>query len=183
MNSYININLKPDAEMPINRLLNALYTKLHKALCDLKSDSIGVSFPAYRVLLGNKVRIHGAVIDLTELQKLNWIGGLIGYCTVDEILAVPGDCQYRTVGRKQATMSESKLARLLKRGSISHEEAKRYKAKMFSKGLDNPYLELVSSSNGHMHRRYIDFGGLKDKPDLGTFDQFGLSKTATIPWF
>jgi CRISPR-associated endonuclease Csy4 len=54
---------------------------------------------------------------------------------------------------------------------------------MFQKGLDNPYLELESGSNGHLHRRYIVFGELMDKPMSGEFDQFGLSKTATIPWF
>ena len=27
-------------------------------------------------------------------------------------------------------------------------------AKMFTKGLDNPYLELENASNGHNRRRY-----------------------------
>ena len=54
---------------------------------------------------------------------------------------------------------------------------------MFTKGLDNPYLELVSTSNEHTHRRYIQFSGLLTEPVDGEFDQFGLSKTATVPWF
>jgi len=54
---------------------------------------------------------------------------------------------------------------------------------MFQQGLDNPYLELDRSSNGHKHRRYIQFGELKTQIIEGAFDQFGLSKTATIPWF
>ena len=80
-------------------------------------------------------------------------------------------------------MTQAKFNRLLKRGSITEDEAKQYKAKMFTKGLDNPYLELQSHSNGHKHRRYIQFGELLDSPITGEFDQFGLSKTATIPWF
>lgn len=54
---------------------------------------------------------------------------------------------------------------------------------MFSQGLDAPYLELQSASNGHRHRRYIEFGELLDAPVRGEFDSFGLSKTATVPWF
>lgn len=183
MDSYIDIQLKPDAEMPINRLLNTLYTKFHKALCDLKSEQLGISFPNYKILLGNKMRIHGSSDDLTALQQLNWIGGLVGYCEIGQILTVPLDCQYRTVSRKQTTMSQAKLNRLLKRSSITEQEVKQYRAKMFSKGLDNPYLELVSGSNGQKHRRYVEFGELLDAPVQGEFDQFGLSKTATVPWF
>jgi CRISPR-associated endonuclease Csy4 len=183
MDFYIDVQLKPDGEMPVNRLLNALYSKFHKALCDLKSENIGVSFPAYRVLLGNQMRIHGSSANLATFQRLNWIGGLLGYCDISQILVVPKGQLHRTVGRKQTTMSQSKLNRLLKRGSISEQDTKQYKAKMFTKGLDNPYLELVSGSSGHKHRRYIEFGELLTQPVLGKFDQFGLSKTATVPWF
>jgi CRISPR-associated endonuclease Csy4 len=80
-------------------------------------------------------------------------------------------------------MSQAKLNRLLKRGSINEQDAKQYKARMFTKGLDNPYLELTSGTNGHKHRRYIEFGELLTQPISGKFDQFGLSKTATVPWF
>jgi CRISPR-associated endonuclease Csy4 len=183
MDFYINVQLNPDAEMPVNRLLNVMYTKFHKALCDLKSENIGVSFPAYRVLLGKQIRIHGSSANLAALQQLNWIGDLAGHCDTSQILVVPKSHLYRTVGRRQTTMSNAKLNRLLKRGSINDEDVKQYKAKMFSKGLDNPYLELVSGSSGHKHRRYIEFGELRAQPLLGKFDQFGLSKTATVPWF
>ncbi|MEJ2075925.1 MAG: type I-F CRISPR-associated endoribonuclease Cas6/Csy4 [Reinekea sp.] len=44
------------------------------------------------------------------------------------------------------------------------------------------YMELTSGSNGHKHRRYIELGPLQDRPLAGEFDQFGLSKTATIAW-
>jgi CRISPR-associated endonuclease Csy4 len=80
-------------------------------------------------------------------------------------------------------MTLSKLNRLIKRGSIPEDEVKQYKAKMFTRGLDNPYLELQSGSNGQRHRRYIQFGDLCDVSTEGVFDQFGLSNTATVPWF
>lgn len=183
MNFFINIELKPDSEMPVNRLLNNVYTKLHKTLCDVNSTSIGVSFPRYKVLFGNVLRIHGSEGDLLQLQKINWLGGISGYCKVSDITTVPDGVKFRTISRKQTTMSMSKLRRLQKRGSIMEDEINKYKAKMFTKGLDNPYVELTSSSNSNKHRRYIEFGELLDAPVEGTFDQFGLSKTATVPWF
>ena len=183
MDHYIDVQIKPDAEMRKNVLLNKVYTKLHKALYSLKSTDIGVSFPKYKVLLGNIIRLHGNKNALQALQDTNWLGGLSGYCEITAIQAVPDNAQYRTISRKQANMTAAKLRRLIKRGSISAEEAKQYKAKMFTKGLDNPYLELESSSNGHKHRRYIEFGELLDEPIYGDFDYFGLSKIATVPWF
>ena len=80
-------------------------------------------------------------------------------------------------------MSKSKLERLKRRGSITPGEEKTYKAKMFSQGLDNPYLDLESGSTGQKHRRFIHFGPLMDQSVAGKFDSYGLSKVATIPWF
>jgi len=183
MNHYIDVLIKPDAEMRENYLLNKVYSKLHKALVDLKSSDVGVSFPQYEIILGKILRLHGSEIKLSELQATNWLGGLSGYCNVSGIEPIPCDVLYRTVSRKQSTMTEAKLRRLVKRGSIGDSELKSYRAKMFAKGLDNPYLELESGSNGHNHRRYLQFGELAAESVEGLFDQFGLSKTATVPWF
>jgi len=188
MNHYLDMQLKPDAEMRENVLLNKVYTKLHKALSTMKSTDIGVSFPKYRVKLGDVLRIHGNRDKLMALQAMNWLGGLLGYCSVSEITLVPAHVKFRIISRKQSNMTESKLRRLIKRSTISSEEEKQYKAKMFAQGIDNPYLELVSGSNGHKHRRYIQFGEILDDSVEGEFDQFGLSsrdpdKQATVPWF
>nr|WP_024592164.1 type I-F CRISPR-associated endoribonuclease Cas6/Csy4 [Pseudoalteromonas sp. TB13] len=160
MNYYIDITLQPDAEMRENVLLNKVYTKLHKALFDEQSTNIGISFPTYKILLGRAIRIHGDMNALTKLQTVNWLGGLSGYCKVSDILPIPEQVQYRVISRKQSTMTNAKLNRLIKRNTISAEEIKAYKAKMFTKGLDNPYFELESGSTGHLHRRYIQFGNL-----------------------
>lgn len=184
MDYYIDLQLQADEEIPIYFIRNKLFTKLHKALHDLKQSEIGVSFPRYQEKLGDVIRIHGSENHLQTLQQTNWIGGLSGYCSISEILSVPEQVSaYRVISRVQQNMSNSKLKRLLKRSSITEEEAKQYRAKMFTKGLDNPYIELVSGSNGHRHRRYIEFGELVGTPVAGEFDQFGLSKTATVPVF
>ncbi len=183
MNYYIDIQIQPDAEMRENVLLNKVYTKFHKALFTLQSNDIGVSFPEYRMTLGRTLRIHATKNRLTQLQQLNWIGGLSGYCKVSAIQAIPDKVTYRTVSRIQTTMSSAKLQRLIKRGTIAESNIKQYKAKIFTRGLDNAFLEIESTSNGYKHRRYIKFGELTETPTIGQFDSFGLSKEATIPYF
>jgi CRISPR-associated endonuclease Csy4 len=182
MDHYFDITLNADAEMPLNVLCNLIYTKLHKALYDLSSTAIGISFPNHKILLGNVIRLHGCASELEELGT-EWIGGLKGYCRITEIREVPKNTQFRTISRKQTTMSASALRRLMKRGSIPQDDIKEYRAKMYSKGINNPFVEIVSCSNGRKYRRYIQFGEILADPASGTFDYFGLSKTATIPWF
>jgi len=183
MNYYIDLTIKPDSEMRESVLFNKVYAKFHKALVALSSNSIGISFPEYKVKLGHVFRIHGDSVLLQDLQKLNWLGGLHGYCHLSDVQKNPNEVRYRVISRIQSNMTQSKLNRLIKRNSISQEEIKLYKAKMFTKGLDNPYVEFESGSNGHRHRRYIQFGMVSDFPVAGEFDSFGLSKKATIPWF
>ena len=183
MDHYIDVLLLSDPELSLPILMNALFSKFHKALCNLHSTGIGVSFPKQGPNLGNLMRIHGTSTLLTKLQQLNWIGPMVGYCKIGDILPVPPQVKYCRVFRIQPNMSPAKLRRLIKRGSIAEDETHRYKSKMISQCLFKPYIELTSGSTGHRHRRYIAFGPLQDKPVEGKFDQFGLSSTATVPWF
>lgn len=183
MDHYIEITLKSDAEMQENVLLNRVYTKLHKALFDLTCTSIGVSFPDYQVMLGRRIRVHGTLAELDKLQSLDWLAELINYCNVSAAKKIPSQTQYRVICRKQSNMTQTKLNRLIKRGTIAPEQIREYKAKMFTKGLNNPYVELKSTSNGEKYRRYFEFGELLSEPVDGVFDYFGLSKQATVPWF
>jgi CRISPR-associated endonuclease Csy4 len=47
-----------------------------------------------------------------------------GYCQQSDIKVVPVEAKFRTVSRKQTTMSPAKLRHLLKLGTISELEAK-----------------------------------------------------------
>ncbi|MFK5881757.1 MAG: type I-F CRISPR-associated endoribonuclease Cas6/Csy4 [Sulfurospirillum sp.] len=183
MDYYLDIRLLPTKEMRENVLLNQVYSSFHKRLYDLKSTTIGVSFPEYRLKLGRLLRIHGTREDLERLEEKDWLGKYRDFCKVGTITAVPQNVKYRIVSRVQQNMTEAKLRRLIKRGSISDEEVKKYRIKMYEGGLDNPFVELVSISNGQRHRRFIEFGKLEDVVIEDKFDLFGLSKTATIPWF
>ena len=183
MDYYIDIKLIPNKEIRENVLLNQVYTTFHKRLYDLKSKNIAVSFPEYRLKLGKLFRIHGTKEALEKFNEKDWLGKYQAFCKVSNIIALPEKVQYRTVSRVQQNMTEAKLRRLIKRGTIPEEDIKKYRIKMFQGGLDNPYVELVSMSNGQLHRRFIEFGELQDAEIKGEFDLFGLSKVSTIPWF
>lgn len=184
MDHYIDLRLQADEEVPIYFIRNKVFTKLHKALNELNENAIGVSFPHYKTHLGDILRLHGSYSALQRLQQKNWLGGLAGYCLVSDILAIPEKITgYRTVSRIRQNMSNAKLQRLIKRQTITADKVEDYKLKMLATGLSNPYLELESASNGHKHRRYLHFGELQVEPVAGVFDHFGLSKTATVPWF
>lgn len=183
MTHYIDIRLFPNKEIRENVLLNQVYTAFHKRLYGLKSKEIGVSFPEYRLKLGRLFRIHGTKEALERLTEKDWLGKYKVFCKVSDINTVPDKVEYRTVSRIQQNMTEAKLRRLIKRGNIPEEDIKKYRVKMYQGGLDNPYVELISMSNGQLHRRFISFGDLKTEEVKGDFDLFGLSKVSTIPWF
>ncbi len=183
MNSYIDVVIKPQKKIKSNVLLNKVYSQLHLALCEMNSDSIGVSFPKYKVTLGNTIRIHGIAEQIKPLSEDQWVGPLKEYCDVSSVLTVKSDALHRKVSRARPNMTESKLRRIVKRNALSSEEIKAYRVKMFSKGLADPYVELQSSSTGQFYRRFISFGEISAKPTEGEFDSFGLSRSATIPWF
>ncbi len=184
MEHYIELKINPDnAEMRENELLNKVYSKFHKGLFELKSQNIGVSFPDYKIKLGRRMRIHGTQADLTQLQDLNWLGAFVGFCNINEIQPIPEKVDYRNLSRIRTTMSKAKLKRLIKRKNLSTEEIKKYKQTMFKQGLTEPFIELASVSTGQFYHRFIYFSEIMEKSKTGTFDTFGLSKTATIPWF
>ena len=183
MDSYIDISLRPKSGMQVYLLMNQVYSKLHKALFVMVASEIGVSFPNYQSNLGSVLRLHSDKAALVGLQSLDWLSGLQIYCHVSLIKDVPKKCKYRVVSRIQNNMSKAKLRRLIKRGSISEHEILAYKSQMQSTVMNYPFVELKSMSNGQKHRRYIKLSSLYDNEVKGKFDSFGLSKSATVPWF
>lgn len=194
MTGYISIQLSSDEECPLWFLRNALFAKLHKAIYDLNANDIAVSFPqAKQNVLGSVIRIHSAKEKLVELQNLNWLGGLSGYCKVSEVLPVPDKIKgYQNLSRIRQNMTDSKLKKRIEyqkeQGILSTDDeirayVKQYKNKMFKTGLSDPYLELQSVSTQQKYRIYIKFSDLLEQAIDGEFNRFGLSKTATVPVF
>ncbi len=184
MNHYIDLLIQPDDEVPIYFIRNKAYNKLHKILYDMNSHDIGVSFPKLKKSLGDVIRFHSSYRSLENIHNNKWLGGLSGYCKLSDILQVPEKIQgYRTISRIRQNMTNSKLNRIVKRGSISLEDVNSYRVKMLKNSLKNPYLELQSISSDEKYRIYLNFSPVQEVSHGGGFNHFGLSKEATVPWF
>lgn len=186
MTHYVDIRLRPDPEFPANQLLNALFSKLHRALVQLQSDDVGVSFPEFQAKrsLGECLRLHGSCERLDSLMALSWLQGMRDHVDLGEILAAPADCQYRVVRRVQAQSSPERLRRrYIKRHGVTVEDAVNRLPDSIAKELDLPFVYLRSQSTGQQFRLFVEHGDLINQPLTGNFSCYGLSAVATVPWF
>lgn len=189
----------PDADIHVGFLWQKIYTQLHIALVSVKkingNSDVAVSFPEY----GNKVFPLGAKLRLfastqEQLQQLDINQRLIrltdySHCT--SIKSVPEAKQFACFSRKQfKTNIERQARRRMKRTTESFEECVAY---LMEKGFEDhqsdlPYINIESSStqedqkSKHRFRLFID-RTLLDKSVVSEFNCYGLSKTATVPWF
>lgn len=184
MDHYIEIRVLPDPEFGEEMLMAALVTKLHRALGQRGKGDIGISFPEHGVKPGAVLRLHGQCQALDELESLAWQKGLTDYCLSSGIKAVPAVSQWRCVSRVQVKSSVQRLMRRsVKKGWLTEAEAQQRLLTMPSVRTDLPWLNLRSLSTGQTFRLFIHHGDLLSAPVAGVFTTYGLSATATIPWF
>lgn len=185
MNHFLEIKVMPDPEFLEQVLLNALFSKFHRALVFLKEEDVGVSFPDfYKKNLGTRLRIHGTFSSLEKLIKTDWLKALQSYVMQSGIKEIPAQHEFRVVKRVQA---KSNIERLLRRsvakGWLTEEEANKQLLQKSPKKLELPYLQLRSSSTDQYFRLFIDQSTIVNKPNVGKFNTYGLSNNTTVPWF
>ena len=188
MNRYIEIQLLPDPEFGTPMLMNALFAKLHQGLADLGSSAVGVSFPNIALVspygLGERLRLHGDEQQLSRLMRLKWMTGMHDHTETIGLLNVPGNIQYRTFFRVQAKSSPERLRRRrVRRHGLGVEAALQAIPEHAVEHLKLPYLMLTSRSTGQRFPLFVNAGDLADTAVEGKFGAYGLSRTATIPWF
>ncbi|CED59794.1 CRISPR-associated protein, Csy4 family [Moritella viscosa] len=183
MKFYCDIKVLPDPEASEPVLISNLMAKLHRALVALKEVNIGVSFPNVNKTLGDTLRLHGDEADLNKLFELNWLKGLRDYCTQTYISLVPESCQYCSVKRKQAKSANNKRKRSIAKGWLNAEEAALKIGNEQQKILRLPFVQLKSTSTGQVMKLFIEHSVLQDEAVEGTFNSYGLSSSATVPWF
>ncbi len=187
MDYYIEIQLLPDPEFTPTILMGALYSKLHRALVQLQSDAVGVSFPEYQRKpknLGNRLRLHGTRNDLESLFSTEWLKGMADHTSVSPIKAVPPASQFVCVQRKQfKTNVERMRRRRMKRKQETYEQAAVAIPGTVERKPDLPFATLRSQSTGQGFNLFIDQAIRPEEPKPGEFNCYGLSKTATVPWF
>lgn len=195
MNHYLDIELLEDPEFNENILMNALFSKLHRALVAIKSNEIGISFPKLKESqedqkkqksLGNRMRLHGTQSVLEKFMSEPWLKGLTDHIQQGSIRPVPTHVtvRYRTVTRVQVKSSVERLRRRsIANGRLTPEQAEKKIPMSRQKTSTLPFLRVNSASTGQKFQLFIDHKPIQDQPNTGHFNTYGLSQFATIPWW
>ena len=184
MESYQEIRVLPDPEFTEETLMAALFAKLHRALGAYGQGDIGISFPEHAQKLGGVIRLHGSEAALGKLEESRWRVGLNDYCRATAILAIPANTGWRVVSRVQVKSNVERLVRRsLRKGWITEEQAQQRIAEGKDKRCHLPFLPLRSLSTGQSFKLFIRHSEIQTAPVSGSFSSYGLSDTATVPWF
>ncbi|MBK5935497.1 type I-F CRISPR-associated endoribonuclease Cas6/Csy4 [Halorhodospira halophila] len=186
MDHYLDIQVRPDPEFPVNTLLGALVSKLHRALVDLEANDIGISLPEHerQPPLGKTLRLHGADTRLGALMEIAWLRGVRDHLEIGQIQAVPAGAAHRVVMRIQYKTNADRLRRRrMKRHNETYEEATRHIPDSVVRKVKTPYVRVRSQSSGQAFSLFIKHGECQQTPVAGTFSTYGLSQEATVPWF
>lgn len=184
---HVDIRVLADAETGAAQMLGEVYGHLHLVLAQRRLDSIGVSFPGYSSnprTLGCVLRLHGVDGDLNELMRTDWLKGMREHVRMGEVVPAPPEAPHRTVRRCQFKTSAERLRRrrMKRKGENAQQAAQAIPATVERRPC-LPYVHLRSRSNGEHFRMFIQMGPPTTEATPGTFNSYGLSDTATVPWF
>ena len=184
---YIDLRLQPDPEVAPTQLLAALYMRLHRTLAAQGTTGIAVAFPDYsaeRHSLGERLRLLGSEAELQPWATGEWLGSVRDHVSVTSLLPVPADAQHRTLRRVQVKSSPERLRRrLMKRHQLSEEQARERIPDNVARTTPLPYVQLASTSTAQQFRLFLVLGAVQEAAPAGDFNAYGLSTTATVPWF
>jgi len=187
MDHYLDIRLRPDPEFSQHQLMNALFSKLHRALAEGRHVDIGASFPEVdpaQPTLGTCLRLHGKASVLAELMSTNWLTGMRDHIHAGETQPVPAKTAHRTVSRIQPKSSVERIRRRqMRRHGLDASEIETRIPDFVAPKLSLPFVSIRSQSTKQTFRLFIDHRPLVESPISGTYSSYGLSNTATVPWF
>ncbi|PKG99347.1 type I-F CRISPR-associated endoribonuclease Cas6/Csy4 [Paraglaciecola sp. MB-3u-78] len=200
MKYYLDITLLPDAEANLGFLWQKVFQQVHIALVDNKvgdnESAVALSVVGYgdkAFPLGNKLRLLAASEDI--LQKLDmqrWLNRLSDYCHLSSIKPVPAEVkQYARFNRKNVKSIEKKAQRRAVHLAKSYNEVLAYLIEEGkSKECKLPFINVESQESKKQSGQGVSCQFLLfiektlfDEAVNGKFDCYGLSKTATVPWF
>ncbi|WP_423823558.1 type I-F CRISPR-associated endoribonuclease Cas6/Csy4 [Salinisphaera sp. SPP-AMP-43] len=189
MTHYLDIRLRPDPEFPAPMLMGALYSKLHRALAELEADDIGISLPEHKTGVrartpGEILRLHGQPERLEQLIANNWLKGMHDHIEISPIEPIPGNAEYRIVRRRQfKTNAERLRRRRMRRHNESEQTAQERVPDSVEQQVSLPFVQVRSGSTGQRFSLFIEHGRKRTEPIPGSFNTYGLSSEATVPWF
>ena len=205
MKYYLDITLLPNAESNLGFLWQKVFQQIHIALVDNKigtnEAAVALSIPGYKAIdgkekcfpLGKKLRLLADSEDaLVKLDIHQWLKRLRDYCDIEPIKNVPHDIkQHARFTRKSVKSIEKKARRRAEHLNKSYDEVLAYLLKEGRSGdCKLPYINVESQDT----KKRVEQGVscqfslfiehiLSEASVSGKFDCYGLSKTATIPWF
>lgn len=177
MNYYLEFKAKPSEDLAPEIIISQAFSLCHLEIVRLKSNVIGVSFPQADKSLGDVMRIHGSQSELELIAAK--CSSLLDYCRMTPCREVPSDCSWRLVKRIQPLMSAAKIRRLMKRGSITEQEATERLA--MPSELSYPYLRLRSSSSNQNFRIFVSQIPTDVPREAPKYSSYGLG--GAVPWF
>jgi len=200
MKYYIDITLLSDAEANLGFLWQKVFQQVHIALVDNKvgnnESDVAISIVDYgnkMFPLGNKLRLLASNED--SLQKLNvhrWLNRLNDYCHISSITIVPtGIKQYACFSRKNVKSIWKKAQRRAVHLGKPYDEVLAYLIEEDqSKECKFPFITVQSQDTKKRVEQDVSCQfplfirrTLYDAAVSGKYDCYGLSKTATVPWF
>ncbi|MCS5709102.1 type I-F CRISPR-associated endoribonuclease Cas6/Csy4 [Candidatus Berkiella cookevillensis] len=200
MKYYIDITLLPNEDVSLGFLWQKIFQQVHIALVDNKvgenESAIALSVVEYKdknFPLGRKLRLLADTEEvLVKLNIQEWLKRLRDYCQIEPIKNVPDDIkQYAQFKRKSVKSIENKAKRRAEHLNKPYAEVLAYLIKEGrSTKSELPFIKVESQNS----KKRVEQGvscqfllfiecSLLEKPASGKFDCYGLSKTATVPWF
>ncbi|MDR1648399.1 MAG: type I-F CRISPR-associated endoribonuclease Cas6/Csy4 [Zoogloeaceae bacterium] len=213
MDHYIDFRIRSDPEFSVPQLMSILFTRLHLALVNLNSTDIGVSFPdvvqlepetdKQKLTVGARLRLHADANRLQVVMQYIRLNDLRDYLQIGNISPIPKQVQYCQVSRvipksppdrllrrqmrrhpeyhSREDARRAAIQRLVKERNVSEEAASKQVDRVQKCGL--PFVSLKSQSTNQPFRLFIKHDLSVSQPRTGSFNSYGLSASATVPWF
>jgi len=197
MKYYQDITLLPDAEANLGFLWHKAYQQIHLALVENKiaenQSAIAIAFPDYdskEYPLGDRLRLFsGAQCNLVQLNINQWLSRLTDYTHVKSIKFVPETVKQHACFRRKQFKSNL-LKEAVRRAKYKNEPLGDALAHFehYEKDTSLPYINMMSLSMNNENNTSRNFKlfieqEVFQQPQFGMFNCYGLSKTATVPWF
>ena len=136
-------------------------------------------------MLGSTLRVFAENKEGLECLGLsNWLNRLMDYCSCSAIQPVPKETKYVRFQRKQFLSGniERLAKRRAKRKQESLEAARAHYSGFIQQVTKLPFIHVQSLSNNKRFRLFIEMTEV-NQAQKGVFTCYGLSKSATVPWF
>lgn len=194
MNSYQELSLLPQEEIPIHFLWSKVFQQIHLGLVEMQDDQkrvpIGISFPEYVIgekysVLGGKLRLFAQdEFTLVRFDAAKWLARLSDYVHCTSIRSVPEKLTgYAIFQREQPKTSKERLARrYASRHDVDYDAALLCYSRMTHRFVLTPFIRLRSLSSDKMFCLWIKKAAVAEFSD-GSFSSYGLSALTTVPDF